>query len=201
MNKETRHNIIIFIISVLIIAGIAYGAYYFTIGREGLVNKISSVENEFDKTEVIEKFKELVKEKYMEVYNSTKENSDIKLDEAYNADVAISYLFEKGVIDYYYYSNYDENTKKYEYIHNENVTEQTAKRSDLYYINVENIENVNTFGKGEKYTADLQLNKNDVFVMEKKVENDVASYIIKYFNLDGKEEEVGVLEIANPLIK
>lgn len=197
MSKEIRNKIIIFIISILIIAGIAYGAYYFTISRDGLVNKISSVENEFDKTEVIEKFKELVKEKYMEVYNSTKENSDIKLDEAYNADVAISYLFEKGVIDYYYYSKYDENTKKYEYVYNEKVTEQTGKRNDLYYINVQNIEKVNTYGKGEKYTADLEVNKNDVFVMEKVAEK----YIIKYFNQDGKEEEVGALELANPLIK
>ena len=201
MNKEIRNKIIIFIISILIIAGIAYGAYYFTIGRDGLVNKISSVENEFDKTEVLEKFKELVKEKYMEVYNSTKENPDIKLDEAYNADVAISYLFEKGVIDYYYYSKYDENTKNYEYVYNEKVTEQTGKRNDLYYINVENIENVNTFGKGEKYTADLQVNKNDVFIMEKTVENNVEIYKIKYFNQDEKEEAVGNLEIANPLKK
>ena len=197
MNKEIRNKIIIFIISILIIAGIAYGAYYFTIGRDGLVNKISSVENEFDKTEVLEKFKELVKEKYMEVYNSTKENPDIKLDEAYNADVAISYLFEKGVIDYYYYSKYDENTKNYEYVYNENVTEQTGKRNDLYYINAQNIENVKTFGKGEKYTADLQVNKNDVFVMEKNAEK----YVVKYFNQDGKEEAVGNLEIANPLKK
>lgn len=197
MSKEVRNKIIIFIISILIIAGIAYGAYYFTIGRDGLVNKISSVENEFDKTEVIEKIKELVKEKYMEVYNSTKENSDIKLDEAYNEDVAISYLFEKGVIDYYYYSKYEENSKKYEYVYNENVTEQTGKRADLYYINAQNIENVNTYGKGEKYTADLEVNKNDVFVMEKNAEK----YVIKYFNQDGKEEEVGTVEIANPLIK
>ena len=201
MSKEVRNKIIIFIISILIIAGIAYGAYYFTIGRDGLVNKISSVENEFDKTEVLEKFKEVVKEKYMEVYNSTKENPDIKLDEAYNADVAIAYLFEKGVIDYYYYSKYDENTKNYEYVYNEKVTEQTGKRNDLYYINVENIENVKTFGKGEKYTADLQVNKNDVFVMEKTVENNVEIYKIKYFNQDGKEEAVGNLEIANPLKK
>ena len=197
MSKEVRNKIIIFIISILIIAGIAYGAYYFTIGRDGLVNKISSVENEFDKTEVIEKIKELVKEKYMEVYNSTKENSDIKLDEAYNEDVAISYLFEKGVIDYYYYSKYEENSKKYEYVYNENVTEQTGKRADLYYINAQNIENVNTYGKGEKYTADLEVNKNDVFVMEKNAEK----YVIKYFNQDGKEEDVETIEIANPLIK
>ena len=76
-----------------------------------------------------------------------------------------------------------------------------GKRDDLYYINAQNIENVDTFGKGEKYTADLQVNKNDVFVMEKTVENNVEIYKIKYFNQDGKEEAVGNLEIANPLIK
>ena len=67
----------------------------------------------------------------------------------------------------------------------------------MYIMNAQNIENVNTYGKGEKYTADLEVNKNDVFVMEKNAEK----YVIKYFNQDGKEEEVGTVEIANPLIK
>lgn len=76
-----------------------------------------------------------------------------------------------------------------------------GKRDDLYYINVNNIEKVSTYGKGAKYTDDLKINKKDVFILEKKVENDVASYSIKYYDEDENEELVGNLEIANPLIK
>lgn len=125
MKKETIHKIVITIISILIVAGILYGGYYLIIGRNGLVNKISTVENKFDKTEVMEKFTELVKEKYMAVYNESKENSEIKLEESYNADVAISYFFEKGVIEYYYYSNYDDTSNKYSYVIEEDVVEGT----------------------------------------------------------------------------
>lgn len=124
MKRETIHNIIITMLSILIVAGILYGGYYLIIGRNGLVNKINTAENEFDKTEVMEAFKELVKEKYMEVYK----NPETKLEEAYNPDVAIAYFFEKGVIDYYYYSNYDEASNKYTYVSNEDVVEETRKK-------------------------------------------------------------------------
>ena len=200
MNKETKHNIIIFIISILILAGIIYGGYSLTIGRDGLVNKISSVESEFDKNEVLEILTDLVKEKYMGVYKESKDNSDIKLEEAYNYNVAISYLVEKNVLEYYYYSSYDENNKEYKYIFDENVDENTQKRNDVFYIKADNIEQVNTYGKGKKFNGN-NINKKDVFLLEKKEENGVTTYEINYFNQDGKEEKVGKLELDNPLIK
>lgn len=200
MNKEIKHNIIIFIISILILAGIIYGGYTLIIGRDGVVNKISSVENEFDKNEVLEILTDLVKEKYMNVYKETKDNSDIKLEDAYNTDVAISYLVEKDVLEYYYYYSYDENSKEYKYITDENIDENTKKRDDIYYIKANKIEQVKTYGKGDKFDGN-NINKIDTFILEKKVDNEVTSYEIKYFNQDGKEESVGKLELANPLIK
>ena len=125
MNRDTKHNIIIFIISILILAGIAYGVYHFIIGRDGVVEKINSVESGFDKTEVLETLTELVKEKYMAVYNESKSKSEVKLEDAYNSDVAISYLSEKGVIDYYYYSNYNQDNNQYTYIWNEKISGET----------------------------------------------------------------------------
>ena len=97
MNKELKRNLIVFIISILILAGIGFGVYYFIIGEDGLIKKITSMETKFDKTEVLESLNELVKEKYMAIYNESKTNPDIKLEEAYNPDVAISYFFENSV--------------------------------------------------------------------------------------------------------
>lgn len=200
MNKEIKHNIIIFFISILILAGIIYGGYTLIIGRDGVVNKISSVESEFDKNEVLEILTDLVKEKYMDVYKESKDNSDVKLEEAYNTNVAISYLVEKDILEYYYYYSYDENSKEYKYITDGNIDENAQKRDDLYYIKASNIEQVNTYGKGNKFDG-ANINKIDTFILEKKVDNDVISYEVKYFDQDGKEENVGKLELANPLIK
>ena len=76
-----------------------------------------------------------------------------------------------------------------------------GKRNDLYYINSKNMENVETFGTGEKYTSDLKINKNDVFILEKKTENDVSTYILKYYDKNENEKVVGNIELANPLKK
>ena len=75
-----------------------------------------------------------------------------------------------------------------------------GKRDDLYYINTNNIKQVSNYGKGSKLTEDNQINK-DIFILQKIVDNDVAKYVIKYYDQDGVEEELGDLELANPLIK
>ena len=76
-----------------------------------------------------------------------------------------------------------------------------GKRDDLYYINTNNIKQVSNYGKGSKLTEDNQINYKDIFILQKIVDNDVAKYVIKYYDQDGVEEELGDLELANPLIK
>ncbi len=76
-----------------------------------------------------------------------------------------------------------------------------GKRDDLYYINTNNIKQVSNYGKGAKLTEDNQINYKDIFILQKNVDNDVAKYVIKYYDQDGVEEELGDLELANPLIK
>jgi len=199
--SENKQKIIAFLITIAILVGIGFGVYYFIFGENGLINKITSVENEYEKTEVLEKLNDLLKEKYMAIYNESKSNPEIKLSESYNSDVAISYFFEKEILDYYYYSEYNEENNEYKYIANSDVNENTLKRNDLYYIKSKNIENVESFGNGEKYTSDLKVNKNDVFILEKKTENDISTYILKYYDKIGNEKEVGTIELANPLKK
>ena len=127
MKTEIKQKFLTFFIVILILVGIGFGVYYFILGEDGLINKITSVENEYDKTEALEKLNDLVKEKYMAIYNESKTNSEIKLSEAYNPDVAIAYFFEKGVLDYYYYSEYNEENKEYKYVANSDVNENTRK--------------------------------------------------------------------------
>ena len=169
-------------------------------GRDGLITKASSVEIEYDKGEVLENLTELIKEKYMAVYNEAKATTDKKIEDLYNVDVGISYLAEKNVAEYYWFSKYDEQSNNYTYIKDNEKTDG-QKRNDCFWINVNNIEQVKTFGKGAKYDDKNNQNKIDVFLLEKVIENEVTKYVVNYYNLDGEKEFVGNLEIANPLIK
>ena len=198
MNKEIRNKILVFVISILILTGIIYGGYKLLIGRDGLMNKINSVESEFDKNEVLEKITDLVKENYIEVYNEIKENPDTSLEDAYNVDVAISKLVSQNILEYYYYSSNEDG--KYIYTLDNVDPENTLKRDDIFYIKVNSINQDSTKGRGNKFLEN-DINKKDVFILEKKIENDVSIYEIKYFNDAGIEEVVGKVELENPLIK
>lgn len=200
MKKETRNTLIATLLSLIVVAFIIISAYNAIMGRDGIVTKASSVEIEYDKGEVLENLTELIKEKYMAVYNEAKATTDKKIEDLYNVDVGIAYLVEKNVAEYYSFSNYDENTKTYTYIPDKEKTDG-QNRTDCFWINVNNISKVKTFGKGSKYDEQGNLNNIDVFLLEKVVENENTKYVVNYYNLDGEIEYVGDLEIANPLIK
>ena len=118
----------------------------------------------------------------------------------YNVDVGISYLAEKNVAEYYWFSKYDEQSNNYTYIKDNEKTDG-QKRNDCFWINVNNIEQVKTIGKGSKYDENVNQNMTDVFLLEKVEENETVKYEVNYYNYKGKKEFVGNLEIANPLIK
>lgn len=201
MKNDNANTLISIIIAIIILIGIVYGAHYFIMGRDGIVTKLSNVENEFDKTEVLENLTEKVKQKYMSIYNEAKGAPDKKLEEMYNTDIAIASLVEQGAMEYYYYSNYDEKTNKYNYISAAEITQDTPKRDDIFWINTDVMSDVKTFGKGSKFSEDGNINNIDVFLLEKNVENDKNIYIVKYYDMNGNKKDVGILELAEPLIK
>ncbi|MBP3596989.1 MAG: hypothetical protein J6J60_10560 [Clostridia bacterium] len=200
MKKETRNKIIATLLSVIVVGVILGVAYNAIMGRDGLITKTSSVEIEYDKGLVLESLTELIKEKYMAAYNESKTIADKKIEDLYNTDVGISYLVEKNVIEYYWFSKYDDKCDIYDYIKDNEKTDG-QKRDDCFWINVNNIEQVKTIGKGSKYDGNVNQNMNDVFLLEKVSENEVIRYEVNYYNLKFQKEFVGVLEIANPLIK
>lgn len=200
MKKETRNKIIVTILAV-IIAGVIIGyGYKIIMGRDGLIAKASSVEIDYDQGEVLENLTELIKEKYMAVYNEAKITPDKKIEDLYNTEVGIAYLVEKNVLEYYWFSKYDNNCDIYDYIKDNEKTDG-QKRDDCFFINVNNIEQVKTIGKGSKYDENVNQNMTDVFLLEKIEENEIVKYEVNYYNYKGKKEFVGNLEIANPLIK
>ena len=198
MNFDTVKRIFLLFVSIIMISAIVYFGYRFIAYK---VNEYKIAEGEFDKNEVLETFNNLIKEKYLEVYNETKDNSDKKLEDVYNVDVAISYLAEKGNIEYYFYTEKNEQNGEYTYIEDDKATIENGKRDDLYYINIEKIDKVQTYGKGVKYIDNKTINEKDVFVIQKEMQNDSFVYNLKYYDKNGNFDIVGSLELANPLKK
>ncbi len=80
------------------------------------------------------------------------------------------------------------------------LLQKLGKRDDLFFINASNIENVSIYRKSEKYDENMEINKDNTFILEKCTENEQTKYIIKYYN-KGKADDIGILELANPLEK
>ena len=137
----------------------------------------------------------------MFVYNETKNNSDQKIEDVYNVDFVISYLAEIGILEYYYYQDKNEENGKYTYINDQEFVEGCGRRDDWYYINISKIEKIKTLGKGSKFNENKEPNERDVFILQKENENNSIIYSIKYFDKNGNCDNVGILELANPLIK
>lgn len=193
MNKK----FITVIIAIAIVIVIIWIGHKTTLGEDGFLTQASNVEIEYNKKEILNVLKTAVNEKYLEAYNLAKEESSKKIEDFYNSAVAIDYLKEKGYLEYYYYTEVSENEKIYKYI-KENITNETKKREDIFYINVtDSIKDITQYGKGDKY-VDNQINKNDVFILEKKQDSE-SIYIINYYNLEGKKEEIGELNLKEPI--
>ena len=193
MNKKFI-TVLIAIAVVILIISVGHKT---TLGEDGVLTQASKVEREYNKKEILNVLKTAVNEKYLEAYNLTKEDTSKKIEDFYNVSIAIERLNEKGYIEYYYYTEVDENLVNYKYIE-ENVTEDTQKREDIFYINViDSVEDINQYGRGKKYN-DNEINKQDVFILEKK--QDVEGiYIINYYNLSGEKEQIGELNLKEPI--
>ena len=185
------------LVAIAIVILIIYIGHKTTLGEDGVLTQASNVEIEYNKKEILTVFKSVVNEKYLESYNLAKEGQTKKIEDFYSISEAIEYLKVKGYLEYYYYTKISEDGKTYKYTE-ENITEETKKREDVFYINVtDSIKDITQYGKGEKY-VDNQINKNDVFILEKK-QDDENLYIINYYNLDGKKEEIGEMNLKEPM--
>lgn len=192
-----RNKVITILISIAIVILIFWIGHENTLGEDGLITQASNVEIEYNKKEILTVLKSVVNEKYLEAYNLSKEDSSKKIEDFYNTTIVIQYLKEKGYIDYYYYTGVSEDGEKYDYTE-ENITEETQKRNDIFYLNaLDSIKDITQYGKGEKY-IEKKINKTDVFILEKKQDTDDI-YILNYYNLEGEKEEIGQLNLKEPI--
>lgn len=197
--NEVKKVIIIVSISLLIVCGIGYTAYNLVMGRDGIFTKINNVEKQYDKTETLDFLTEKVKKIYMAVYHDSAENKK-NFDEEYNDGVAIQWLVEDHAIEYYFYSEHDETKDTYMYYTDAEVPEGAQKRDDIFWVNIDVIPEVSKYGMGPKFNG-FEINKVDVFLLEKYYDGDNSYYKLNYYDENGKMKEVGDIELKTPLIK
>lgn len=98
MGRENGFTYQILVLIVIIIIAIAGVCINKVVGKKGVIDRVTTVETEYSKEEVLEKINHKITQKFIEINNQAKlENKSIS--ELYNSDVVINYLIESGVIE------------------------------------------------------------------------------------------------------
>jgi len=117
--------LILIIIIVIAIAGVAINK---VIGKNGVLNRVVKVEEEYNKEEVLEKINHKVTEKFIEINNEAKANNR-NISEMYNSDVVIEFLKQSLIIE----ETYNEEGKVQEGIFIINVEKLKTDDNQITY--------------------------------------------------------------------
>ena len=88
----------ILIIMIMIIVAVSAVIIYRIVGRNGVINRVSAVENDYLKEDILERMNSVVTQKFIEINNQAKENHQ-NIAELYNSDVVIEYLKQSFIIE------------------------------------------------------------------------------------------------------
>lgn len=113
MGRENGFAYQILVLIVIIIIAIAGVCINKVVGKKGVIDRVTTVEKEYSKEEVLEKINHKITQKFIEINNQAKQENK-SISELYNSDVVINYLIESGIIDFLYddNSNIKENVYK-----------------------------------------------------------------------------------------
>lgn len=98
MRKEDGLSIIsliIIIVILILILGIAAKVIF---GEDGIVEKYSKADNEYNKSEIVEKLNFIIKEKYVLDYKYALENKK-DINEIYSEEIVFQFLLDNGHIE------------------------------------------------------------------------------------------------------
>lgn len=179
MKKEnglTLTALVITIIILLILAGISLK---FVLGENGVIKQATTVEEKYNKSEVLEELNLLITEKYLDAYNKyTKAGKNATLDQYYNIEKVIKFL--KG------YSG-GETGNDYQIQDTKVIIEDLIGSTDKYFIRIAELNrDISSYAKGKN-----EENSKDFFFIKK--ESDEV-YKVYYRNLKREDEEIGMLQ-------
>lgn len=167
MRREDGLSIISLIVVVVILIVILGVAAKVIFGEDGIVEKYSQADNEYNKSEIVEKLNFIIKEKYVLDYKYALENQK-DIDEIYTEETAFQYLLDNGHIEQL--KDIDDNLVE-----------------DQYFINAETL-NSDIATNAIKANGSKG-NGTKIYKIKKVEENLKIFFVDKY----GEEEEIGEL--------
>lgn len=167
MRKEDGLSILWLCIIIVILIVIAYFAANKIFGQNGILDNFKTADIEYNKTEVVDSIKDIVKQKYILDSKYASENKK-EIKEIYNEQALLKYLIDK---------NYIEQLKDID----DNVVQ------DQYYINLDALES----DVAVHQTKENGSKGNGTKVFKLKKEND--KYNIYYVDKYGNEQLLGEL--------
>lgn len=167
MTREDGLSIISLIIIIVILLLVAGFAVHKIFGENGVVNKLSEADDEYNQTEIVDKLNLIVKEKYILDYKYAQENQK-NIDEIYTNETVIKYLLDKKMIEEF--KDVNDNLVENEYFINPEFL-----NTDLA---VNAIKENGSEGNGTKVYKIKKINEK---------------YMIYFVNKEGEEKELGEL--------
>lgn len=167
MRKEDGLSIISLIIIVVILIVILGMAAKVIFGEDGIVEKYSQADNEYNKSEIVEKLNFIIKEKYVLDYKFALENKK-DINELYTEETAFQYLLDNGHIEPL--KDIDDNLVE-----------------DQYFINAETL---NSDIATNAIRANGSKGNGTKIYKIKKVEEKLEIFFVDKY---GEEEEIGEL--------
>lgn len=174
MRKEDGLSIISLIITIVILVLIAGFVGNKIFGKDGIVEKYTETDNEFNKSEIVDKLNQIIREKYVLDYKYAVDNN-LNPSDYCTADNFFKYLLDSGYIEQL-----------------KDIKDNLVQ--DQYYIIPESLHSdlamnaINENGSESNGTKVYKI---------KKLED---KYMIYFVDKYGEEEELGEL-IMNPDIK
>lgn len=167
MRKEDGLSIISLIIIVVILVVILGIAAKVIFGEDGIVEKYSQADNEYNKSEIVDKLNFIIKEKYVLDYKYALENKK-DIAEVYSEEIVFQFLLDSGYI---------EQLKDIE----DNLVQ------DQYFINAGTLNSAIATNAIKENGS--KGNGTKIFKIKKVDENLKIIFVDKY----GEEEEIGEL--------
>ena len=98
MGRENGFAYQVLVLIVIIIIAIAGVCINKVVGRKGVIDRVTEVETEYSKEDVLEKMNHKITQKFIEINNQAKQENK-SISELYNSEVVINYLKESSIIE------------------------------------------------------------------------------------------------------
>lgn len=128
MGGENGFAYQLLILAVIIIIAIAGVCINKVVGKKGVIDRVTTVETEYSKEEVLEKINHKITQKFIEINNQAKQENK-NISELYNSDIVINYLKENGIIE----ETFDESGNIVENSYNINLDNLKEENDDTQY--------------------------------------------------------------------